>query len=342
MRKYTWGLDLSGQSGNGSVEGIHGAGGIGGPLAVEIPQTTGESKKYWYMYDANGNVGQLVRYQNTGGETATLAAHYDYDAYGRTLRAVDFDSGNPIAAANPFRFSTKWLDDQTSANGFLYYYGFRFYSPRLGRWISRDPIEEDDGPSLYAFASNQAPNWVDVLGQNAMVWPPPPILRPPHRPEVPPVVGPAPPAGTDCGVNVNRTPLCSDHLKFGCNLGHTWINLPGGSNTVDFPPDYIEKPGHKCQNDAKFIEKTWKTKTTPGNKRSCADINTCLLVVEEWWAKKEDFSILDRSCRDFAKEALSVCGLERGILQLNEEAAKAYCCHKCSKMATDAKYTHPR
>jgi hypothetical protein len=34
IRKYTWGLDLSGLNGNPSVAGIHGAGGIGGLLPL--------------------------------------------------------------------------------------------------------------------------------------------------------------------------------------------------------------------------------------------------------------------------------------------------------------------
>lgn len=36
------------------------------------------------------------------------------------------------------RFSTKYYD----AKADLYYYGYRYYSPSLGRWISRDPIKE--------------------------------------------------------------------------------------------------------------------------------------------------------------------------------------------------------
>jgi hypothetical protein len=34
LRKYTWGLDLSGQNGTSTVAGLHGAGGIGVLLAV--------------------------------------------------------------------------------------------------------------------------------------------------------------------------------------------------------------------------------------------------------------------------------------------------------------------
>ena len=40
--------------------------------------------------------------------------------------------------------STKFYDDETG----LVYYGYRYYSPNLGRWISRDPIEEYGHMSL--------------------------------------------------------------------------------------------------------------------------------------------------------------------------------------------------
>ena len=41
----------------------------------------------------------------------------------------------------------------TNGNG-LYYYGYRYYDPQHGRWISRDPIEENGGVNLYGFLSN--------------------------------------------------------------------------------------------------------------------------------------------------------------------------------------------
>jgi RHS repeat-associated protein len=37
-----------------------------------------------------------------------------------------------------FWFSTKYLDHETGN----YYYGYRYYSPSLGRFPSRDPIGE--------------------------------------------------------------------------------------------------------------------------------------------------------------------------------------------------------
>jgi RHS repeat-associated protein len=127
--------------------------------------TTGADCDYWYLYDANGNVGQLLHYRPAEAVPVGLAAAYEYDPYGNTLRASDED-GSGIAAANKFRFSTKWLHDELTEAGQpaaldttgLYYYGYRYYSPNLGRWISRDPIGEKGAVLLrsgYSNASSQ-------------------------------------------------------------------------------------------------------------------------------------------------------------------------------------------
>src|SRR5690606_33279520 len=106
---------------------------------------------YWFLYDANGNVGQVVK-DATG---YPVVARYEYDPYGNIIA----QSGT-YADANPFRFSTKWTDTETG----LIYYGYRYYSPKLGRWASRDPIGEDGGPNLYTYVLNALPNKVDLLG----------------------------------------------------------------------------------------------------------------------------------------------------------------------------------
>jgi RHS repeat-associated protein len=114
-----------------------------------------------YTYDANGNVGQLVAWApeltTPPGEwsAARLVAHYEYDPYG----GVTAQSGS-YAAANPVRFSTKYWDDETG----LGYWGYRYYNPALGRWISRDPLGEHDDVGLYRYVKNSATTAVDPFG----------------------------------------------------------------------------------------------------------------------------------------------------------------------------------
>ena len=133
---YVWGSDLSGT--------LDGAGGVGGLLATEVGGA-------WYfpLYDNNGNVTDYV------SETGEVVASYAYDAFGRTLSAT-----GSMSSVFPFRFSTKYYDAETG----LYYYGYRYYSPELGRWITRDPIEEDGGDNLYAFCGNNGISSFDKQG----------------------------------------------------------------------------------------------------------------------------------------------------------------------------------
>ncbi len=42
--------------------------------------------------------------------------------------------------------------------------GYRYYSSELGRWISKDPIEENGGINIYAFVQNNSINFVDLYG----------------------------------------------------------------------------------------------------------------------------------------------------------------------------------
>ena len=45
-------------------------------------------------------------------------------------------------------------------------YGFRYYQPLTGRWLSRDPIGESGGVNLYGFVGNDGVNSIDRLGLN--------------------------------------------------------------------------------------------------------------------------------------------------------------------------------
>jgi RHS repeat-associated protein len=141
LRSYLWGQDLS-----GSMEG---AGGIGGLLAV---RDHAGGTYHFVGFDGNGNVTVLVN-----ASDQSPSAQYEYSPFGELIRAT-----GPLATTNPFRWSTKFWDEDSG----LVYYGFRYYSPSFGRWINRDPIEEDDLLNLYLALRNNALTVFDALGMS--------------------------------------------------------------------------------------------------------------------------------------------------------------------------------
>ncbi len=59
-----------------------------------------------------------------------------------------------------FGFSTKYHDREVG----LIAYQLRSYSPTLGRWLNRDPIEEEGGVNLYGFVDNGPVFTADSIG----------------------------------------------------------------------------------------------------------------------------------------------------------------------------------
>ena len=64
------------------------------------------------------------------------------------------------ASENIYRFSTKPIDIETG----YYYYGYRYYDSANGRFLNRDPIEEDGGINVYSFVLNGTLNRIDLYG----------------------------------------------------------------------------------------------------------------------------------------------------------------------------------
>jgi RHS repeat-associated protein len=133
---YFWGKDLSGS--------MQGAGGVGGLLAASI-----DGDFYFPCYDNNGNI---TAYIDEGG---SVIAYRQFDAFGNTIA-----KGGALVDTLHFWYSTKYLDHDTG----FYYYGYRYYSPMLQRWINRDPIGEEGGENLYGFVGNRPIELLDCLG----------------------------------------------------------------------------------------------------------------------------------------------------------------------------------
>ena len=104
---------------------------------------------YLPCYDHNGNI---VAYVSEAGD---IAAQFVYDPYGHVIEQYGAQ-----ASQFSFGFSTKVHDREIS----LVSYQRRFYSPDLGRWLNRDPLEEQGGENLYEFSGNGPPLYFDGLG----------------------------------------------------------------------------------------------------------------------------------------------------------------------------------
>ncbi|MGA4645768.1 RHS repeat-associated core domain-containing protein, partial [Limisphaera sp. 4302-co] len=140
-RAYIWGLDLS--------ETLEGAGGVGGLLWVRMA-TGPAAGTHFVCYDGNANLWNLV-----SASTGTETPRYEYGPFGEPMRL-----SGPVARSNSFRFTTKRIQEFTG----LVLYEYWAYSPSLGRWLSRDPLEETGGLAIGAYSGNGGPQAWDILG----------------------------------------------------------------------------------------------------------------------------------------------------------------------------------
>ncbi len=119
---------------------------------------------------------------NSGLETdgqGQLVSYEEYYPYGGT---AIWSSENALEANyKTIRYSGKERDSTG-----LYYYGYRYYQPWVGRWLSADPAGTVDGLNLYRMVRNNPVTLRDPDGR--MPIPPAPPMAPP----APPMMGGAP------------------------------------------------------------------------------------------------------------------------------------------------------
>ena len=137
-RKYLWGPDIA--------DGA--AGGAGGLLLIQ--ETKGNNtQKIIPLYDGTGHVTALTNLNKD------LLASYAYGPFGEKITAT-----GPMANSNPWRWATKYFDEETG----LYYFGKRYLDPVTGQWLSRELLGESESLNLYSYCHNDPVNRVDVLG----------------------------------------------------------------------------------------------------------------------------------------------------------------------------------
>lgn len=107
---------------------------------------------YHFYTDGGGNITEVA---NSAG---ALVASYAYDAYGN----VQESGGTPGVTRLGYQ------GKERIAN--IVDFGYRFYRPDLGRWLTRDPIRESGGLNLYGYVGNNPVNNFDEYGLWGIAW----------------------------------------------------------------------------------------------------------------------------------------------------------------------------
>jgi RHS repeat-associated protein len=218
-----------------------------------------------YYFHQNG----LWSVEAVTDATGTVMERYEYDAYGQPAvltgpgTAVPPNAwGTPHSAiGNPWMFTGRQDDEETG----IYYYRYRSYSPTLGRFITRDPIDYRGGVNLYAYTGDRPTHSTDSLGLADDDWlnfvmdelakqegidpnwirsqvppnsgPPIPQIPNPPEPPIPPTTPPEPPPpGVGAAVIPAAAIVASGYLIYRTVSEHNQAQQLAGSSadsTVD-------------------------------------------------------------------------------------------------------------
>ncbi|TMU69292.1 type IV secretion protein Rhs, partial [Pseudomonas fluorescens] len=122
------------------------------PLALLDGKGPKKACPFYYQLDHLGTPQELTDYS---GDIVWSA---QYDAYGKvaalTLAGEDYLN-------QPLRFQGQYFDGESG----LHYNRHRYYDPRLGRYLTPDPIKLAGGLNQYQYVPNPT-GWVDPLGLN--------------------------------------------------------------------------------------------------------------------------------------------------------------------------------
>ena len=109
-----------------------------------------EKMQFYYHPDHLGSSSYIT---NLDGE---VAQHIEYVPFGEVFIEERNNTWN-----TPYLFNAKEFDEETG----MYYYGARYYEPRLSLWMSTDPMQEKySNISTYCYVSNNPIKYIDIVG----------------------------------------------------------------------------------------------------------------------------------------------------------------------------------
>ena len=116
------------------------------------PNDDYEKLQFYYHPDHLGSSSYIT---NLDGE---VVQHIEYVPFGEVFIKERNNTWN-----TPYLFNAKEFDEETG----MYYYGARYYEPRISLWMSTDPKEETcPDISLYTYCHNRPINLLDIDGMD--------------------------------------------------------------------------------------------------------------------------------------------------------------------------------
>ncbi|MBU9343764.1 RHS domain-containing protein [Burkholderia multivorans] len=101
---------------------------------------------------------QIGTPQELSDEAGEVAWSARYKAWGEAKEVIS-EAARKAGIRNPLRFQGQYFDHETG----LHYSRYRYYDPRTGRFVSKDPIGLQGGLNVYQYAPNPV-EWVDPFG----------------------------------------------------------------------------------------------------------------------------------------------------------------------------------
>jgi RHS repeat-associated protein len=119
---------------------------------------TGNAREQHYFYQ-NDHLGTPQKLMSTTGAIVWDAR---YEAFGQATPIPLLPGVQPIN--NPLRFAGQYHDPETG----WHYNWHRYYSPELGRYVTRDPIGLEGGLNIYGYVGGNPEGFVDPEGLAAV------------------------------------------------------------------------------------------------------------------------------------------------------------------------------
>ena len=132
--------------------------------AINYPDHPENNVKYHYggINSSYNRIGRLMFREDGSGAIITnldgeVSQHIEYVPFGEVFIEERNNTWN-----TPYLFNAKEFDEETG----MYYYGARYYEPKLSLWMSVDPLEEKYyNSSSYAYCNNNPIRFIDPDGR---------------------------------------------------------------------------------------------------------------------------------------------------------------------------------